>query len=157
VRRILAAVVAVAGLAISGAILVKAPPTTPPSAALIVPAAYAAGQDAATPAPPLDVPAAQITDAQREARRFGRYDKDRNGTVSREEYLVNRRKAFAKADVNGDGRLDLEEYAATTARKFTRADRNGDAILNPRELAATALKRKPKAACVCPQATSDAE
>jgi hypothetical protein len=37
-----------------------------------------------------------------------------------------------------------------TATKFTRADCDADGALTPSEFAITAMKRKPKAACVCP-------
>jgi EF hand len=149
-RRILGFFVALCGLLVSGLILWKAPPITDPAGALAVQGAAADGVDADADGEPLAAPASPLTDAQREARRFARYDKDASTAISREEYLVNRRKAFAKADRNGDGRLDFEEFAVTTATKFARADRNADGALTAREFATTAIKRKPKAACVCP-------
>jgi hypothetical protein len=148
-RRILGFFVALSGLLLSGLILWKAPPATDAASALAVTADNAASQSPGEP-PPLAAPAAPISDAEREARRFARYDKDGSAAVSRAEYLVNRQKAFARADVNRDGRLDFEEFAATTAKKFAKADRNADGALSPREFATTAVKRKPKAACVCP-------
>lgn len=154
-RQFLGVFVAVTGLAISGLILWKAPPADAPAAALVVPAAYKAGQDAAAPAAPLAAPTAPISDADREARRFSRYDKDSSAAVSRAEYLVNRRKAWEKADTNNDGRLDFEEFAAASARKFGQADRNGDGALNAKEFAATAVKRKARPACVCPVAAEE--
>jgi hypothetical protein len=101
-------------------------------------------------AAPLEVPNSPLSDAEREARRLRRYDKDKDGSVNRGEFLANRRKSFERADRNKDGRLDFEEFAAATATKFTRADRNADGALTPSEFATTAVKRKPKAACVCP-------
>lgn len=153
-RHVLGVFVAVSGLAISGLILWKAPPAEDPAAQLLVPAADAGGQPAAAP-PPLAAPAAPISDADREARRFARYDKDGSAAVSRAEYLVNRRKAYDKADANRDGRLDFEEFAALSARKFIKADRNGDGALSAKEFAATAVKRKVKPACVCPVAAEE--
>ncbi|GGI93475.1 hypothetical protein GCM10007973_32220 [Polymorphobacter multimanifer] len=100
-------------------------------------------------APPMKAPRAEITPEQRELRRFDRYDKDRDERISRDEYLANRRKAFARADANGDGRLDFEEFAVVTSRRFAKADRDGDRALDGREFATTAVKRKPKAACKC--------
>ncbi|WP_439534159.1 EF-hand domain-containing protein [Polymorphobacter sp.] len=100
-------------------------------------------------AEPVPVPKAPVTDVEREARRFNRYDKDKDGVIDRDEYLANRQKAFAKLDLNRDGRLDFEEYAAATARKFKKADRSGDGRLAPAEFATTAIKRKPKPACAC--------
>ena len=149
-RRILGFFVILSGLLVSGAILWRAGPVADPAAALAVPDAQPDGTAADAPAPPLAAPKSPLTDEQREARRFGRYDRDASGAVSRDEYLVNRRKAFARADVNGDGRLDFEEFAATTARKFAKADRDANGALTAKEFAATAMKRKPKAACVCP-------
>ncbi len=93
-------------------------------------------------AEPLAAPVSDVTPAEREARRFGRYDKDRDDRISRDEYLANRKKAFAKADVNGDGRLDFAEFSAVTAKKFGKTDANGDGVLSATEFATTAPKRK---------------
>jgi len=145
-RRILGFVVALVGLLGAGLIIWRAPPVTQPAAALAVadpPAADAA-------AAPLEAPNSPLSDAEREARRLRRYDKDKDGTVDRAEFLANRRKSFERADRNEDGRLDFEEFAVATATKFARADRNADGSLSPSEFATTAMKRKPKAACVCP-------
>lgn len=81
------------------------------------------------------------TDKTREQKRFGRYDKDKNGAVSREEYLTSRRKAYAKLDVSGDGRLSFEEYAIKTVTKFTVADRDRSAALTPAEFLSTRVLR----------------
>lgn len=147
-RRILGFVVALSGVLVAGLILWRAPPVTQPAAALVVPGADPDGEAQGTPLP--DAPKSPLTDADREARRLARYDKDEDGAVSREEFLVNRRKAFARADVNHDGRLDFDEFAVSTTRKFAAADRNADGRLSAKEFAATAARRKPKAACVCP-------
>lgn len=153
-RRILGFAVALLGLLGVGLILSRAPPVTAPAAALAVPSADAGGTPASDEPPP-EAPDAPDAPADREARRLARYDKDSDGAVSRSEYLVNRRKAFEKADRNRDGRLDFEEFAAATAKKFTTADRNADGRLSAKEFAATAMKRKPKAACVCPVPTDE--
>lgn len=149
-RRILGFLVVLSGLLISGTILYRAGPVTDPAAALAVADADPDGEDVAEPPPPLDAPKSPLTDAEREARRFARYDKDNSGAINRAEYLVNRRKAFGKADLNGDGRLDFEEFAAATTKKFARADRDANGLLSEKEFATTAIRRKPKAACVCP-------
>jgi len=99
--------------------------------------------------PPLKAPKAEITDEQREARRFNRYDKNKDRQIDREEYLAARRKSFAKLDTNNNGQLDFEEYAITTARKFSKADRNADTRLDAAEFATTAIRRKPKTPCKC--------
>lgn len=145
-RRLLGFAVALAGVLGAGLILWRAPPVTQPAAALAVadPPARAAA-DA-----PLAAPASPLSEAEREARRLRRYDKDKDGAVSETEFLANRRKSFDRADLNKDGRLDFAEFAAATATKFARADRNADGRLSDKEFATTAIKRKPKAACVCP-------
>lgn len=98
---------------------------------------------------PLVAPSSSVTAADREARRFGRYDKDHDARISRDEYLANRKKAFAKLDLNGDGRLGFDEYSATTVKKFGKADRDGDGVLVAAEFAATAIKRHAKATPPC--------
>ncbi|KPF80300.1 hypothetical protein IP88_00610 [alpha proteobacterium AAP81b] len=111
------------------------------------PAASAADDDESGEA--LAPPASDVTPADREARRFARYDRDGDARVGRDEYLANRRKSFAKLDLDRDGKLGFEEYAAATAKKFTRADLDGDGSLAAKEFAATAVKRRPAAACRC--------
>ncbi|WP_017669332.1 hypothetical protein [Sandarakinorhabdus sp. AAP62] len=150
-RRILGFVVALAGLLGAGLIIWRAPPVTQPAAALAV--ADPPAVDAS--ATPLAAPRSPLSDAEREARRLKRYDKNRDSAVDRTEFLSNRRKSFDRADRNKDGRLDFEEFAAATATKFARADRNADGQLNAKEFATTAIKRKPKAACVCPVPDED--
>lgn len=98
---------------------------------------------------PLVAPASPLTAADREARRFSRYDKDKNAAISRDEYLASRRKAFARLDVNGDGKLSFDEYATATVKKFGKADRDGDGVLDADEFATTAAKRKTAPACAC--------
>lgn len=92
----------------------------------------------------------------REEKRFGRYDKDRDGRITRDEYLASRRKAFAKLDVNSDGRLSFDEWGVKTTQKFAIADTDKSGAMNAKEFATTAPKRKariqPK--CVCPQAAA---
>jgi len=153
-RRILGFMVALTGLLAAGFILWRAPPVTEPAAALAVADADPDGQDAEAAAP-AEAPKSPMSDAEREARRLARYDKDDDGSVSRGEFLAGRSKDFAKADRNHDGRLDFEEYAVARATKFARADRDADGRLSAKEFAATAVKRKPRAACVC--AVADAE
>jgi len=111
--------------------------------------------DAGTPAPvalaPLaDPPAA--SEKTREERRFSRYDKDKDGSVAREEYLASRRKAYAKLDANGDGRLSFEEWAIKTTTKFATADGDRSGALTPAEFATTRVARKSPARAPCPPA-----
>ncbi len=149
-RRILGFVVALVGPLGAGLIIWRAPPVTQPAAALAPGLSGADPSAADGAAAPLEAPNSPLSDAEREARRLRRYDKDKDGSVNRAEFLANRRKSFEKADVNRDGRLDFEEFALATATKFAHADRNADGALTPSEFETTAMKRKPKAACVCP-------
>ncbi len=121
----------------------RATPELPPPP----PASTAAAAPQALPAPEVAPPAA--SPRTREQKRFGRYDKDRDGRITRDEYLASRRKAYGKLDANGDGRLSFEEWAARTTAKFGGADRDRSATLDPAEFATTAVKRKARAAPRC--------
>jgi hypothetical protein len=112
-----------------------------------------------TPAemPPAPAPAAtgdlpeppQASEATREEKRFRRYDKDRNASVSRDEYLASRRKSYDKLDVNGDGVLSFDEYAVKQNVRFDAADADGSGELAAAEFATTRTVRKepPKPDC----------
>lgn len=99
----------------------------------------------ATTAPDGAVP--EASPATREQKRFGRYDKDRDGSVTRDEYLAQRRKAYAKLDADGDGRLSFDEWAVKATTKFAAADRDKSGGMTAAEFATTAVKRKPKLRC----------
>lgn len=99
---------------------------------------------------PDDVPAA--TAKTREQKRFNRYDKDRDGTVTRDEYLLSRHKAYARLDTNHDGVLQFDEWSAKTEAKFATADADHSGVLTPAEFATTAVKRKSRVARGCPPA-----
>lgn len=113
--------------------------------------------DAPVPPPPpdrpmvlADTPAGTPPEAPartREEKRFDRYDRDRDGQVTRDEYLGARRKAFAKLDANDDGRLDFEEWSARTSDRFAKADADHDRRLDRGEFATTKPKRKSRPAC----------
>ncbi|MDQ2878384.1 MAG: histidine kinase [Pseudomonadota bacterium] len=92
---------------------------------------------------PLPDAAPEAADRTREQKRFDRYDKDRNGSVTREEYLMQRHKAFAKLDVNHDGMLSFDEWAIKAETKFAVADHDKSGALTAAEFATTAVKRKP--------------
>ncbi|WP_019516856.1 EF-hand domain-containing protein [Sphingomonas sp. Mn802worker] len=101
---------------------------------------------------PADLPAAP--ERTREQKRFDRYDKDRNAKITREEYLLSRRKAFAKLDLNRDGQLSFDEWSAKTAKRFADADADRSGALNATEFATTKPKRKSKRpVCACPAAS----
>lgn len=106
-----------------------------------LPLAPPAGAQAGGAALPDTVP--EASDRTREQKRFDRYDKDRDGKVTREEYLAARRKAFAKLDVNHDGLLAFDEWAVKAEGKFAAADSDRSGAMTPVEFAATAVKRKP--------------
>lgn len=103
----------------------------------------------------------QASDRTREEKRFDRYDHDRNGQVSRDEYLAARRKAFARLDTDGDGRLSFDEWAAKSETKFATADADRSGTLTRTEFATTRVQRKnPRRAADCPpdrRDRSDAE
>jgi len=137
-------------LGLAGLFLLRgsaAPPVKLPGA----PTAHAAAA-AAEDSLPAEAPSASAK--TREQKRFDRYDKDRNDAVTREEYLLSRRKAFAKFDSNGDGRLDFEEWAAKTTTRFAGADADKSGTLTRSEFLATAPKARAgaKPRCVCPAA-----
>ena len=105
------------------------------------------------PLGPVDVAAPlEAVEKTREQKRFSRYDADENGAVSREEYLLSRRKSYARLDLDGDGKLSFEEYAAKAVKKFTGADRDRTGTLTPGEFLATRVARKsgPKGNCPPP-------
>ena len=101
------------------------------------------GGDEAVPEPPA------ASEKTREEKRFSRSDHDKNGAISRDEFLAARRRNFAKLDANGDGRLTFDEYAVKAEEKFGKADADKSGSLNPAEFATTRVARKAKASCAC--------
>lgn len=99
--------------------------------------------DAKGPPPPA------VHQPSREERRFNRYDRDRDGRISRIEMLSSRTSGFRKLDKDGNNLLTFEEWAVTTAERFDEMDANGNRILTRAEFATSAPKRKPKAKCAC--------
>jgi hypothetical protein len=143
-RRFLALTISLVALLGAGFVWTRDRPVAEASAPP-PPEALAAGEDET----PLVAPASNVTPADREARRFQRYDKDRDGKISRDEYLASRKKAFAKLDKDGDGKLGFEEYAVTTTTRFQKADRDGNGALVADEFKATAAKRSEAVRCDC--------
>jgi len=137
----------------AGALLVAAgmmlqamrPTTAAPLAAMPVASAATAEGQVADPAVP------EATAKTREEKRFNRYDKDRNGAITRDEYLASRRKAYAKLDTNGDGTLSFDEWAVKAETKFATADADKSGTMNAAEFATTAVKRKPRPKANCPE------
>lgn len=97
-----------------------------------------------------NVPGAPKADPKtREQKRFGRYDKDKDGAITRDEMMGSRVTAFKKLDKNGDKFLSFEEWASATGDRFAKADADKSKSLTPAEFATTAPKRKAKPACRC--------
>jgi hypothetical protein len=113
-------------------------------------AAPPAQDDSAAPISFADVSGPpSATETSKEEKRFNRYDKDKNGAVSRAEYLLSRQKAYAKLDLNGDGTLSFDEYAVKATTKFAKADGDKSGVLNRTEFSTTRVvhKDKPKPKC----------
>jgi hypothetical protein len=120
----------------------NAAPDPLPARAALAGIAPAAAQDSPEPELP------EASPKSREQKRFDRNDKDRDGTITRDEYLIPRRKAYTKLDVDGDGRLSFEEWAKKTTDKFSAADRDRSGTLSAVEFATTAIKRRPRQRCL---------
>ena len=144
----------------AGALLVAAgmmlqamrPAIVAPLAAM--PAASAAtsdGQSVVDPAVP------EATAKTREEKRFNRYDKDRDGAITRDEYLASRKKAYGKLDKDGNGMLSFDEWAVKAETKFATADADKSGAMNAAEFATTAVKRNPRAKTVCPDKPAPAD
>lgn len=108
-------------------------------------------------AEPLPDTAPEATAKTREQKRFGRYDKDRDGAITRDEYLAARRKAYARLDTNADGTLSFDEWAIKATTKFATADTDKSGRMNPAEFATTAVKRKPARVANCPPTPAPVE
>lgn len=116
---------------------------------------------AAPSAEPRDLPSAdpgdlrgpeppEATPLTREQRRFGRYDRDHDGRISRVEMLSTRTDGFRQLDKDGNNLLTFEEWAVATVDKFDHADVNRDDWLTPQEFARTAPpppRAKPRCGC----------
>ena len=122
-----------------------------PDAPIDLPEAGAHGRGAALPsagghAKPKESP---------EERRFNRYDRNRNGEITRTEMMSTRVKAFQKLDTNHDNLLSFEEWAVKTSDRFTEMDANHDGVVTRAEMEAwqAAHQKKPrKTGCVSARA-----
>lgn len=85
----------------------------------------------------------------REQRRFFRYDRNRDLSISRNEMLSTRSEGFRKLDVDGNNLLTFEEWAVTTVNRFDEADKDSDGKLTQREFASTAPRVAARPACKC--------
>ena len=120
-----------------------APPPPAPAPDLSLPIARP-GQVGTPPPTPLSA-----TPRTREEKRFARYDRDRDGTITRTEMLSTRTAAFKKLDTDGNNLLSFEEWAVKTSGRFAGADSDADGRLTPPEFATTAPKPGPKPRCSC--------
>jgi len=95
----------------------------------------------------------EATKLTREQQRFFRYDRNRDGRISRNEMMSTRTSAFRKLDTDGNNLLTFEEWAVATSKRFVNADLDGDGYLTPQEFALTRPKPAAKPAqtpCRCP-------
>jgi hypothetical protein len=119
----------------------------PAPAAAATPEGLPVGDPNATgKAPPMPAEAPQMN---REQRRFARYDRDRDGIITRIELMASRARDFRKLDTDGNNLLSFEEWAVKTSDKFAGADADRNGRLTPAEFATTAPKRSAKPKCSC--------
>jgi hypothetical protein len=85
----------------------------------------------------------------REEKRFARYDKNKDGKVEPDEYLVARRKNFEKLDTDHNSALSFQEYAVKGIEKFNAADKERNGWLSAAEFTATAPPPPKHKACSC--------
>jgi hypothetical protein len=84
----------------------------------------------------------------REQKRFGRYDKNKDGKVESDEYLAARRRNFDKLDTDHNAALSFQEYAVKGIEKFNAAGgRKG--WLSSAEFVATTPPPPKHKACSC--------
>ena len=96
--------------------------------------------------------APEATARTREQKRFDRFDRDRDGIITRLEMMSSRTAAFKKLDKDGNNLLSFEEWAVATSNRFAGADADRDGKLTPSEFATTAPKPSSKPAsqpCSC--------
>lgn len=121
--------------------LAFAPPPPPPVEGL-----PQGDPDAIGDAPPMP---AEASPQSREQRRFARYDRNRDGVITRIEMMGSRTKAFKSLDKDGNNLLTFEEWAIATGDRFAGADGNRDKLLTRKEFAATRPKQAAKPGCRC--------
>ncbi|HEX7782092.1 MAG TPA: hypothetical protein VF509_04740 [Sphingobium sp.] len=97
-------------------------------------------------APPMP---ASATPESREERRFFRYDRDRDGVITRNEMMASRVRAFRQLDTDHNNLLSFEEWAVATGERFTAADMDKNGKVTPAEFSSTAPKPKPAPKCRC--------
>ena len=91
----------------------------------------------------------EASEQSREAKRFDRVDKNRDGKITRTEMLSPRVKDFRKLDVDGNNLLTFDEWSVASDNRFKGADKNGDGGLSREEFATTKQNKAKKPACKC--------
>jgi len=122
-----------------------APPPIPAAPSAGVPDALPSADTAGLRGPELP----QVSKLSDEQMRFGRYDRDRDGRITRNELLSSRTAAFRKLDKDGNNLLTFEEWAVATVDKFAQADADRNLSLTPQEFRTTAPPPKAKPKCGC--------
>ena len=117
------------------------PPVAPTARPEGLPSADVAGLQG--PAPP------EASELSKEQQRFFRYDRDRDGRITRNEMLSTRTQGFRDLDKDGNNLLTFEEWAVTTVDRFDTADANRDRQLDAKEFASTAPKPVATPKCRC--------
>lgn len=75
-------------------------------------------------------------------RRFGKLDRNEDGTIAAGELGPKRQKRFHKLDENGDGVITIEEWNVILEKRFNAADANGDKVLSLDEFKTVQESRK---------------
>ena len=91
----------------------------------------------------------EANEQSREAKRYDRLDKNRDGKITRTEMVAPRVKDFRKLDVDGNNLLTFDEWSVATDNRFKGADKNGDGWLSREEYATTRPKKAKKPVCKC--------
>jgi len=91
----------------------------------------------------------EADEMSREQRRFDRFDRDRDGRITRNELLAPRADSFRKLDTDHNNLLSFEEWAVKTGNRFKGADSNGDGALTRPEFATTKPKLGQQPQCNC--------
>ena len=106
----------------------------PPEEPDALPTADVAGLEG--PAPP------EVNELSRDQQRFFRYDRNRDGRITRNEMLSTRTSSFRKLDVDGNNLLTFEEWAVTTSDRFAEMDSDGNGNINLAETTAYYRKKE---------------
>ena len=139
-------------LVVAGLFLFRGSASTEPK---LPPAPAAATAPEAEQDMPAEPPSAAAK--TREQKRFDRIDKDKNDSISKDEYFALRRKFFARLDTDHDGKLSFEEWSVKGIGRFAGADKDKSGALTRAEFATTAVKRTARPRCACAPAKTAAK